>query len=93
MLNKCEAIQKSVLNGYVLSEKELSYRSIEICIRKYKHVNILPLRQKFKVNDMVLFHEFLIGLYQKHYLITYHSLLVITVFDLVTLTDKALFLV
>ena len=56
MLNKCEAIQKKCIK-WILSEEELSYRSIEIYIRKCKQVNILPLRQRFKVNDMVLFHK------------------------------------
>ena len=37
--------------------EELSYRSHEVCIGKCKQVDIIPLRQRFELNDMVLVHK------------------------------------
>ena len=56
MLAKFEAIQKKCIK-WILSEEELSYRSHDVYIRKCKQVKILPLRQRFKVSDLVLFHK------------------------------------
>ena len=56
MLDKFEDIQKKCIK-WILSEEELSYSSHEVYVRKCKQVNILPIRQRFRVSDLVLFHK------------------------------------
>ena len=56
MIGKFEAIQKKCIK-WILSEEELTYRPYSV--RKCRQVNILLLRQRFKLNDMILFHKIL----------------------------------
>jgi hypothetical protein len=44
---------------WVLSEEELSYSHGDTYIDKCKQADILPLEQRFKLNDLILFHKVL----------------------------------
>ena len=61
MLEKFENFQKKCIK-WILSEEELSYRYGDTYIRKCKQVRILPLRLRFKLNDLILFHKIINGL-------------------------------
>ena len=51
MILKFESFQKKCIK-WILSEEEFSYSQVEVYIRKCKQVNILPLRQRFLLNDL-----------------------------------------
>ena len=53
-----ENFQKNCLK-WVLGEEELSYSHGDTYINKCKQADILPLEQRFKLNDLVLFHKVL----------------------------------
>ena len=65
MLEKFENFQKKCIK-WILSEQELSYSHGDTYIRKCRQVNILPLRCRFKLNDLILFHKILNGLIPLH---------------------------
>ena len=56
VLEKFENFQKKCIK-WVLSEEELSYGDWYTYVRKCKQVKILPLRLRFKVNDLILFYK------------------------------------
>ena len=56
MILKFERFQKKCIK-WILSEEELSYSQVEVYIRKCKQVNILPLRQRFILNDLIFLHK------------------------------------
>ena len=56
MILKFESFQKKCIK-WILSEEELSYSQGEEYIRKCKQVNILPLRQRFILNDLIFLHK------------------------------------
>ena len=51
-----ENIQKKCTK-LILFEEELSYSFWDVYIRKCKQIGILPLGQRFILNDMMLFHK------------------------------------
>ena len=51
MILKFESFQKKCIKW------TLSYSQVEVYIRKCKQVNILPLRQRFILNDLVFLHK------------------------------------
>ena len=53
---KFEQIQKKALK-WVFHEEFLSYSDNEIYYIKFKEVKILPLRYRFDLNDLLLFHK------------------------------------
>ena len=55
LTSKLESLQKRALK-WILSEEGHSY-SAEMYIRKCKSIDILPLSQKFDLNDLVFFHK------------------------------------
>ncbi|HBI40457.1 MAG TPA: hypothetical protein DDY16_05865 [Tenacibaculum sp.] len=57
-MKKLENFQKKCLK-WVLGEEELSYSHGDTYINKCKQADILPLEQRFKLNDLVLFHKVL----------------------------------
>ena len=61
MLEKFENFQKKCIK-WILSEEELSYSYGNTYIHKCRQVNILPLRLRFKLNDLILFHKIINGL-------------------------------
>ena len=61
MLEKFESFQRKCIK-WILSEQELSYSRDDVYIRKCRQVNILPLRQRFILNDFLLFHKIINGL-------------------------------
>ena len=61
MLEKFESFQKKCIK-WILSEQKLSYSQDDVYIRKCRQVNILPLRQRFILNDLLLFHKIINGL-------------------------------
>ncbi len=56
MIERFESFQKKCIK-WILSEEELSYESRDVYIRKCRQVNILPLSQRFILNDLILFHK------------------------------------
>ena len=56
MIERFENFQKKCIK-WILSEEELSYESRDVYIRKCRQVNILPLSQRFILNDLILFHK------------------------------------
>ncbi len=56
MIERFENFQKKCIK-WILSEEEFSYESHEVYIRKCRQVNILPLYQRFILNDLLLFHK------------------------------------
>ena len=46
-----------LLTSIKSSEEEFSYESHDVYIRKCRQVNILPLSQRFILNDLLLFHK------------------------------------
>ncbi len=56
VLDKFEAFQKKCIK-WILNEVDNSYFSYSNYIRKCREVSILPLAQKFDLNDLVLFHK------------------------------------
>ena len=55
-MTKFEQIQKKALK-WVFHEEFLSYSDNEIYYIKCKEVNILPIRYRFDLNDLLLFHK------------------------------------
>ena len=55
-MSKFEQLQKKTLK-WIFREEYCSYFDIETCYKKYKEVNILPLRYRFDLNDLMLFHK------------------------------------
>ena len=53
---KFESFQKMCIK-WILSEECLSYHSYDEYVRKCRQVNILPMEQKFDLNDLILFHK------------------------------------
>ena len=50
--------RKSALNGFYLKKSYYTiYSSWDVYIRKCKQIGILPLGQRFILNDMILFHK------------------------------------
>ena len=56
MLEKFENFQKSCIK-WILSEENLSYGTNLTYIMKCRFVNLLPLKNIFALNDLVLFHK------------------------------------
>ena len=57
MIQKFEAFQKSCVK-WILFEEFLSYGPTEeVYLRKCRQVNLLPMRYKFTLNELVLFHK------------------------------------
>ena len=56
MMKKFESIQKKCIK-WVLFEEELSYSCKDVYVRKCKQVGILPICQRFHMNDLILFHK------------------------------------
>ena len=56
ILEKFEAFQKKCIK-WILNEVSSSYFSYSNYIKKCREVDILPLTQKFDLNDLVLFHK------------------------------------
>ncbi len=56
LLDKFEAFQKKCIK-WILNEVSSSYFSYSEYIKKCREVDILPLAQKFDLNDLVLFHK------------------------------------
>ena len=56
MILKFESFQKKCIK-WILSEEEFSYSQVEVYIRKCKQVNILPLRQRFILNDLTFLYK------------------------------------
>ena len=54
--DKFESFQKTCIK-WILSEEHISYTSYDKYIEKCKQVNILPMRLKFDLNDLLLFHK------------------------------------
>ena len=60
MIQRFEDFQKRCIK-WILSEVELSYSSHDIYIRKCRQVNVLPLANRFTLNDLILFHKIVYG--------------------------------
>ncbi len=56
MIERFDNFQKKCIK-WILCEEELSYGSHDIYIRKCRQTNILPLSQRFILNDLILFHK------------------------------------
>ena len=75
IIDKFENTQKKCLE-WVLFKEALSYSCKNECVRKCKHVKILPMTKRFILNNVSLFHKIVNNLYQYGCLITYHCLMV-----------------
>ncbi len=58
IIDKLENFQKKCIK-WVLSEENISYNDYIVYLRKCKQVDILPLAEKFKLNDLIFFHKIL----------------------------------
>ena len=56
LLNKHENFQKKCIK-WVLSEEYISYSSHGTYLKKCRQVNLLPLVERLKLNDLILFHK------------------------------------
>ena len=56
MLERFDKFQKKCVK-WILNEEELSYDSHEMYVRKCRQIGILPLSQRFVLNDLILFHK------------------------------------
>ena len=56
LMDKFENVQKRCLK-WVLFEEEISYNSKDVYLRKCKQINVLPMRKRFVLNDITLFHK------------------------------------
>ena len=55
-IDKFEKIQKNAIK-WILHEQYISYSNDEVYFRKCKESNLLPLAQRFELNDVILFHK------------------------------------
>ena len=55
-IEKFEKIQKNAIK-WILHEQYLSYNDHEVYHRKCTESNLLPLAQRFELNDVILFHK------------------------------------
>ncbi len=56
LLDKLENFQKKCIK-WVLSEESVSYNDYIVYLRKCRQVDVLPLVERFKLNDLILFHK------------------------------------
>ncbi len=56
MLDRFDQFQKKCIK-WILNEEELSYESNDVYVRKCRQIGILPLSQRFVLNDLILFHK------------------------------------
>ena len=56
LLNKLENFQKKCIK-WVLSEDYISYSSHSVYLKKCRQVNLLPLTERLKLNDLILLHK------------------------------------
>ena len=56
LLQKLETIQKRAIK-WILSEEYSSYSSHSTYIHKCRQTNLLPISEKFVLNDLILFHK------------------------------------
>ena len=56
MLDKFENFQKRCVK-WILSEEFISYKSAATYIKRCRQVNILPLKNRFELNDLIFFHK------------------------------------
>ena len=56
MIERFDKFQKKCIK-WILGEEELSYESQDEYVRKCRLINILPLSQRFILNDLVLFYK------------------------------------
>ena len=61
MLQKLEGLQKRCIK-WILSEGYIRYNSISIYVQKCREVNLLPLAERFDLNDLILFHKIVYNL-------------------------------
>ena len=61
MTEKIERLQRNALK-WILNEENISYSHLPIYIRKCKQVNILPMSEKFDLNDLLFLHKVLYNL-------------------------------
>ena len=71
-----------------LFEEELSYSCKDVYVRKCKQVGILPICQRFHMNDLILFHKII---NQLQFLSIYRYLVASLVYVLVILIDLVLY--
>ena len=55
-ISKFEALQKNAIK-WILNEDFLSYSDYNVYIKKCGDVNVLPINNKFDLNDLILFHK------------------------------------
>ena len=56
MLDKFENFQKRCVK-WILSEEFISYKTTTTYIKRCRQVNILPLKNRFELNDLIFFHK------------------------------------
>jgi len=56
MLQRFENLQKCCIK-WILAEEYISYNTVNVYIRKCREVDLLPLAQRFDLNDLILFHK------------------------------------
>ncbi len=56
MIEKFENFQKKCIK-WILSEEEFCYESYAIYVRKCQQIKLLPLAQRFILNDLIWFHK------------------------------------
>ena len=61
LLDKFEKFQRKCLK-WVLGEENLSYRSWAVYVRKCKQADLLPIADRFKLNDLLLLHRVIYNL-------------------------------
>ena len=61
LLDKLESIQKRAIK-WILREEYLSYASYPVYVKKCKEADVLPLVNRFELNDLVFFHKVMYGI-------------------------------
>ncbi|MCP4461100.1 MAG: reverse transcriptase family protein [Cytophagales bacterium] len=61
MLDRFEKFQKKCIK-WILNEEELSYESHGVYVRKCRQIGILPLSQRFVLNELIFFHKIVYGI-------------------------------
>ena len=61
LMKKLESIQKRAIK-WILHEEYLSYTSFLVYVQKCKNSNLLPLVNRFELNDLLIFHKVMYGL-------------------------------
>ena len=61
LINKLESIQKRSIK-WILNEEYLSYTSNLVYVQKCKNVDLIPLINRFELNDLLFFHKIIYGL-------------------------------